>query len=611
MQMASEKYSNAGLARRLMHEWRFYWPHMAGILLLSLLSTPLVLLAPLAMKIAVDSFIGSKPLPAFVEAMLPSAFLQSCNAALVVAVGLGLLVALCTQLQTLANTMLYNYTYEKLVLSLRTRLFPHVQHLSLSYHDEKGTSDSTYRILYDTAVIPAIPLSGIIPLVTAGFTLVAMLYVVFYLSWQLAFVALGVAPVLLLISRPFNRRLNDLWHKAKKLDSSALSSLQEVLSSVRVVKAFGKEESEQEKLTHIAEEGVWARIRVAYSKGAFDFFIGITTAISMALVISIGMLQVKSDTLTLGELLMVVSYLMQLYGPLQIIVSKVAELQSSFTSAERALELLDEVPAVREHANAKSIRRAEGDIVFENVSFAYDDDASVLENVSFEVGKNTHLGIVGETGSGKTTLISLLTRLYDPTQGRILLDRVDIRDYKLKDLGNQFAIVLQEPVLFSRSIAENISYARPDASQEEIEEAARQANAHEFIAALPDGYDTEVGERGMRLSGGERQRISIARAFLKNAPILILDEPTSSVDVKTEAVIMEAVDRLIQDRTTFIIAHRPSTLKICDHLLMVKNGSITKIKTPESTEATEALMLDDYQPATDEIGNENRCLQED
>lgn len=586
-----------------MREWSSYWPHMGGILALSLLSTPLALLTPLAMKIAIDSFIGSKPLPGFIDALLPVTVTPSNNIALAIAVGLGLSIALVTQLQALGSTMLHNYTYEKLVLGLRTRLFPHVQHLSPSYHDTKGTSDSTYRILYDTAVVPAIPLSGIVPLVTAVFTLTAMVYVIFRLSWQLAIIALGIAPVLFLVSRPFNQRLNDLWHKAKQVDSAALSALQEVLSSVRVVKAFGKEESEQERLTQIAEDGVWARIRVAYSKGYFDFAVAMITAGGMALVLSIGMLQVKSGALTLGELLMVVSYVTQLYGPLQIIFTKVAELQSSFTSAERALELLDEVPEVLEHPNAKPLRRANGHIGFEAVSFAYDDENPVLKDVSFEVKQETRVGIVGETGSGKTTLVNLMTRLYDPTHGRILLDNEDIRNYKLKDLGNQFAIVLQEPVLFSKSIAENISYARQGASKEEIVNAAKLANAHDFISALPDGYDTGVGERGMRLSGGERQRISIARAFLKDAPILILDEPTSSVDVRTERAIMEAVERLMQNRTTFIVAHRPSTLKICEQLLVFANGKVEKTATPDSTAATEALMLDKAGPTKGKGGD--------
>ena len=276
------------------------------------------------------------------------------------------------------------------------------------------------------------------------------------------------------------------------------------------------------------------------------------------------------------------SYLAQLYAPLKTISKSAATLQSSLASAERAFALLDEAPDVVERPNAGRLLRASGAVAFHNVSFAYNGGAPVLHDVSFDIRPGTRVGIMGMTGAGKTTLVSLLTRFYDPTAGQILLDGVDLRDYKLADLRNQFAIVLQEPVLFSTSIAENIAYARPDASEEEIIEAAKAANAHEFIVSLPQGYETLVGERGMRLSGGERQRISLARAFLKDAPILILDEPTSSVDMKTEAAIMEAMERLMQGRTAFIIAHRLSTLTNCDVLLKIENGRLFDVTSDVS-----------------------------
>src|SRR5205814_3211666 len=268
-------------------------------------------------------------------------------------------------------------------------------------------------------------------------------------------------------------------------------------------------------------------------------------------------------------------YIAQLYGPLKTISKKTASLQNNLAGAERAFALLDEAPGVVERANARSLALARGAMVFRNVTFAYDHDEPVLRNISFEIQEGTCLGIAGTTGAGKTTLVNLLTRFYDPTAGQILLDGVDLRDYRLADLRNQFAVVLQEPVLFSTSIAENIAYAKPGAARAEIEAAARAANAHEFITALPQGYETAVGERGLRLSGGERQRISLARAFLKDAPILILDEPTSSVDTKTEALIMEALAALMRGRTTFIIAHRLSTLEGCDVRLRLDAGRLT------------------------------------
>jgi ATP-binding cassette, subfamily B, bacterial len=353
--------------------------------------------------------------------------------------------------------------------------------------------------------------------------------------------------------------------------------VQEALAAVRVVKAFGQEDREQERFLRRASEGVWARIRVAFAEGRFGLLVGLTTAVGTAAVLFIGVRHVQTGALTLGELLLVMAYLALLYAPLQTISKGTATMQSSLAGAERAFLLLDEAPDVVERPNARSVLRVSGAVAFHNVSFTYDKGHPVLHKVSFEIRPGTRLGIMGMTGAGKTTLVSLLTRFYDPTAGQILLDGVDLREYKLADLRNQFAIVLQEPVLFSSSIAENIAYARPDASEEKIKEAAKAANANEFIVSLPNGFHTLVGERGMRLSGGERQRIALARAFLKDAPILVLDEPTSSVDVQTETAIIEAMERLMHGRTTFVITHRLSALKYCDELLRIENGRLVAI----------------------------------
>jgi len=268
------------------------------------------------------------------------------------------------------------------------------------------------------------------------------------------------------------------------------------------------------------------------------------------------------------------SYLGQLYSPLKTIGRKAASLQGNLVGAERAFSVLDQERDVPERPNALSLKRASGSITFQNISFAYDEGHPVLHDICFEVPAGARVGISGRTGAGKTTLLSLLTRLYDPTSGAILLDGSDLRDYRLVDLRNQFAIVLQEPVLFSTTIAENIAYARPEAREEEIVRAAKLADAHDFIVGLANGYQTVVGERGMRLSGGERQRIALARAFLKDAPVLLLDEPTSSVDMKTEEAIMKATERLMQGRTTFLIAHRLSTLEHCDFRLEMEHGRL-------------------------------------
>ncbi len=578
-------YSDLTLYRRLLRQARPYWFHTAGIFLISLLATPLALLTPLPLKIVVDNVIGSYPLPSFLDALLPAAIAQSGVALLILAAGLQVGITLLSQLQELTASLLRTFTGEKLVLEFRAQLFRHVQRLSLAYADSKGTADSTYRIQYDAPAIQSIAIDGVIPFITAGLTIAGMIYVTARIDWELALIALAVTPILFLLTRFYRKRLRQQSREVKRLESSAVSVVQEVLSALRVVKAFGQEDREEERFVRRSSEGMRARIHLTFVEGGFGLLVGLTSAIGISAVLYIGARHVSEGILTLGELLLVMSYLSQLYAPLKTMSRKAASLQSHLAGAERAFSLLDEAPDVPERPSARPLVRTSGDVVFRNVSFAYpagrgassEMNHPILHDISFDIRAGTRLGIAGATGAGKTTLVGLLTRFYDPTLGHILLDGIDLRDYKLADLRNQFAIVLQEPVLFSTSVAENIAYARPGASERDIVAAAKAAGAHEFIVGLPRGYETPVGERGMRLSGGERQRIALARAFLKDAPILILDEPTSSVDMKTEAAIMEAMERLMRGRTTFMIAHRLSTLGICDARIEIEQGRIVAI----------------------------------
>src|SRR2546429_6085780 len=401
-----------------------------------------------------------------------------------------------------------------------------------------------------------------------------MLFVTAMIDWRLGLIALAVAPPLLLALHTYRRRLRSGWHQAKALESSALSVVQETLSALRVVKAFGQEEREGERF--VGRSGESARVQVALSsaEGRFGFVVALIMGCGTAAVLFVGTRSVQSGALTVGDLVLVMAYLQQLYEPLQTISKKAGSLQSSLASAERVFSLLDQAPDLIETPHARPLTRATGAVAFRHVWFSYDGEDPVLRDISFKLEPGTSIGVRGATGAGKSTLVSLLARFYDPTLGEIELDGIDLRDYRIADLRSQFAIVLQDPVLFSTSVAENIAYARASASAAEIEYAAAAANAHEFIAALPDGYDTPVGERGMRLSGGERQRISLARAFLKDAPILILDEPTSSVDIATEPSIMQAMGRLMSGRTTVMIAHRLSTLEGCPLQLQLERGRV-------------------------------------
>ena len=560
------------LYRRLATYARPYWPHILLVLVLQLLSTPLTLLGPVPLKIAVDTVLGSRPLPGWLRGVIPAGLGASAAGLLSVAAAMLLLTAILGSLLDMATDLLQTYTGEKLAQDFRSRLFRHVQRLSLSYHDMTGTSDSTYRIQYDAPAIQRIVVDGLIPLSGSVITVVAMIVVTVRINVHLAIVALSVSPALFLLSRYFGPQLRKDWKEIKRLDSSAMGVVQEALAAVRVVKAFGREDREENRFLDHSAMRVRRELQVSARQGIFDLLVGLVMAAGSAAALLIGVQSVRAGRLSLGNLLLVMAYLQQIYKPMRMISKKTVALESSMASAERAFALLDQVPEVTERRDARRVTRAAGNLLFLDVSFAYDAQHEVLHRVSFAAPPGTRVGIRGTTGAGKTTLVGLLMRFYDPTDGEILLDGVDLRDYNLGDLRRQFAIVLQEPVLFSTSIAENIAYGRPEATREAVVEAARLANAHDFIAALPEGYETLVGERGMRLSGGERQRISLARAFLLDAPILILDEPTSSVDVKTEEVIIEAMQRLMKGRTTFMISHRLDTLASCDMQVEIEQG---------------------------------------
>jgi len=571
---ADPRYSDWKILRRMALQARPYWLRIVLIFVLSLAATPLSLLTPLPVKIAVDNVVGLHPLSKLLKGIVPQGLQHSPTDLLTFAIALMLGVKLVSYFLAMGSSLLEAATSEGMVLDFRTKLFANVQRLSLRYHDSIGTSDSTFRIQYDAPSVQQITVNGIIPLLSSITTLFGMMYVMARLDMELAVVSLGIAPVLFWLARSFRGRLRQRWKDVKKLESAANSVVQEVLSSIRVVKAFGREEHEEARFFGRATHRKRELLRVSFLQDGFDLLVGMTLTIGTAGTLYLGVTHVRSGLLSLGDLILVLYYVNQLYDPLKAISKKMTDLQSALASAERAFALLDEAPEVVEHPHAKVLVRGRGDIRFEDVSFSYDGKNPVLRDVSLVVPAGTCVGIQGKTGAGKSTLISLLTRFYDVSGGRIVMDGVDIREYKLGDFRDQFGIVLQDAVLFSTSIAENIAYGRAGSTGAEIIEAARLANAHDFITALPDGYETLVGERGMRLSGGERQRIALARAFLRDSPVLILDEPTSALDMGTEAVILDALERLMRGRTTFVIAHRLGTLDRCDMHLEIRDGTL-------------------------------------
>jgi ATP-binding cassette, subfamily B, bacterial len=572
--------SNSVLGR-VLRESRSCWPHLSAIAVLSLLSLPLTLLYPLPLKIVVDSVLGSEPLPKWVVGHVPQAAAR--GSAIEFAIAVLLAIALLVNLQSFASWWLQTYTGEKLVWDFRARLLNHVQRLPLVFHDHYGATDSVYRIQHDAPAIQYVTIQGFVPLLTACSTLVGMVLVTARMDPVLALVTLLITPILFLLSIGCGRIVRQRSQRIKGLDSSAMSVIQEVIGSIRVIKAFGQEEREHTRFVRRSSERMSHQVRLAIQQAIFNVLIGLTIAGGTATALIIGVRHVRIGTLSVGSLLMIMAYVAQVYQPLQTLSTKVTDLQVWFASLERTFMLLDQEPEIAESPHALQLTRARGEFEFRDATFTYDESGRGLQGLSFHVPAGTRVGIVGSTGAGKTTLLNLLMRFYDPCRGKVLLDGVDMSEYRIGDLRRQFSVVLQEPVLFAASIAENIAYGRPDATDAEIVEAAKAAASHEFILKLPEGYETQAGERGSRISGGERQRISLARAFLRDTPILILDEPTSSVDLHTEAAIMEATEKLMAGRTTFMIAHRMSTLKSCDMVLVLDHGRLTEIRegTPE------------------------------
>lgn len=558
-------------------ECRSCWPHLLGIAGLSVLSLPLTLLYPLPLKVVVDSVLGTQPLPAWLARWVP--FLRFRAASLDAAIEILLAIAVLVSVQSLAAWWLQTYTGEKLVWDFRARLLNHVQRLPLMFHDRYGATDSVYRIQHDAPSIQYVTIQGLVPLVTAILTLVAMIVVTARMDLVLAMIALTITPALFLLSLGCSRIVRKRSETIKNLDSSALAVIQEVIGSIRVIKAFGQENREHDRFVRRSAKRMSQQVRLSIQQAVFNVLIGLTIAIGTAAALYFGVRHVRAGILTIGSLLMIMAYIAQIYQPLQTLTGKVTDLQVWLASLDRTFVLLDQQPEIAERHGARKLVTAAGEFEFRKVSFAYDDSGRGLHELNFRIPAGLRVGIVGATGAGKTTLLNLLMRFYDPSSGQVLLDDHDIRDYRIADLRRQYAVVLQEPVLFAASIAENIAYGKPDASDDEIIAAATAAASHDFILNLPEGYETQVGEQGSRLSGGERQRISLARAFLRNSSILILDEPTSSVDVHTEAAIMEATERLISGRTTFMIAHRLSTLKSCDLVLVLDQGRLIEMKT--------------------------------
>jgi ABC-type multidrug transport system fused ATPase/permease subunit len=521
------------------------------------------------------------PLPPGVETLLaPFAVAASLvdgqrEQRLATVVAAGLAIQLLHQLVMMFHSRLTSGTGQRMVRDLREQVFAHLQAVTLSQHGRVPTGDLIYRLEADACCLEHLVMRGLFPIVFSALTLIAMFAVLASIDLQLALVSLVVIPLLFLWLRIYGRRMRPAAQLAKELEAAMVQRLHESMTAIRLVKTYAREDFESQRFSSAADRALAARLGTTRQETLFSATVSSLTIAGTSLVILVGGGSVLNGRISLGTLLLLTAYLGFVYGPLCGIANTTGQLQQALASARRIRETLALVPEPADAPgtiDARAISR--GGVEFEGVSFHYDQERDVLRGMSFVARPGELVALVGLSGSGKTTAVSLITRLYEPTAGRILIDGADIRSYSLKSLRRRVSVVLQEALVFSGSVRDNLRYGRLDASDAQIEAAARAADAHGFIMALPQGYDTALGEGGQRLSGGQKQRIGIARAFLKDAPILILDEPTAALDNITEASIFEGLRHLQAGRTTFVIAHRLSTVRAADRILVLDQGRV-------------------------------------
>jgi ABC-type multidrug transport system fused ATPase/permease subunit len=557
----------------------FLRPHRSRVaLLIGLLVAQIGLgvLQPWPLKIVIDNVLNAQahPLPGLLGRWLTALSQGHLVGALAVVVAAGVVMQLLNEVAAAVGTRLQVETGQRMVHELRGRLFEHLQALSLHHHVTTTTGDAVYRIDADAYSIENIVMSGILPLATSVTTLVVMFAILVELDVTVALLSLAVVPFLYLCLRYYMHTIIERSERVKEMESRLMGRLYEVFSAIRLVKGFARETHETRRYTGFGAEVMKARIAITWQESLFGLAVAFITILGTAIVVIVGGRNVLRGQMTVGELTVVIAYLGAVYGPLSSIAHTTGRLQGAFAGAKRVREVFSIVPETDDPPDAVDGAGITGEIVFDRVGFSYPGGRPILQDISFQAHPGEMVALVGLTGAGKSTLVSLIPRFYVASEGRVLVDGIDVRQYGLRSLREKIGIVLQDPLLFAGSIADNLRYGRLDASDAEVEEAARAAHAHDFIARLPRRYDTPIAEAGGGLSGGERQRLSVARAFVKGAPIVILDEPTSSLDSISEAIVFGAVRRLRAGRTTVVIAHRLSTVRDADRILVLDEGRI-------------------------------------
>jgi len=553
------------------------------------------LLDPVPLKVVLDNVLRSKAPSGWLNTLILSLAgtdrLAIIKAAAIAVLIIALFGALCTYAEKLLTTRVGQWVMH----DLRQNLYFHIQRLSLAYHDQKSTGDLLSTVTSDIDSIQTFISSNLLDALINVLTLAGMVGVMFYINWQFTLIALSVAPVLALVVFKYTRSIRKASREVRKKQGEMVSVIQEVLSSMRVVKAFAREDYEVHRLEEESLENVEIALRARAVKARLSPLVEVIVAIGTGLVLWFGARLVLAGSLSAGSLVMFIWYLGKMYKPMQDLSKMTDAYSKASIGYERIREILDMDGEVKDQPGARKVARLRGKIEFDHVTFGYDPKSPTLEDMSFRIEPGQMAAFVGPTGAGKTTIISLISRFYDPVSGAVKIDGVDLRRYQQRSLREHISVVLQETVLFQGSIWHNIAYGKPNASRTEILKAAELANATEFIEKMPNGYDTLVGERGVTLSGGQRQRIAIARAVIRNTPILILDEPSSGLDAESERLVFDALDRLMKGKTSIVIAHRLSTIRSADVIFVVQDGKLIESGKHEELAAAGGLYAELYE----------------
>jgi subfamily B ATP-binding cassette protein MsbA len=579
-------------SRSIVDFLRPHWKALALALLAVVGEAGTDLLQPWPLKIVLDYLLQSKKPPTWMAVPLrwigPNKLAVLNFAVLAVAV-----IAIVGAISSYLENYLTASVGQSVMHDLRRTLYHHIHRLSLAEHDEKRTGDLIGRVTTDIEAIQSFITTALLGILSSVLTLVGIIGIMLYLNWRFTLISLAIAPVLFVVV--YTRRIKKASRAVRKKESELLSIVQEVFSSIRVVKAFAREDYEERRFERQSLENVETALLGRNIKGTLSPIVDIIVAIGTCLMLGYGARLVLAGQLTPGGLVLFLFYLGMMYKPMRDLSKMTDTVSNAEVGFDRIREVLETDSGMRDQAGARRAGRFKGKIEFDKVSFGYSHDQLILKDMSFAIEPGQVAAFVGPTGGGKTTLISLVARFYDPLSGEVRIDGTNIRTYTMKSLRQQISFVLQETLLFRASVWENIAYGRPEASREEIIRAAKLANAHEFIEEMPEGYDTMVGERGVTLSGGQRQRIAIARAVIRDTPILILDEPTSGLDAASEQAVFEALDRLMKDKTSIVIAHHLATIRRADIIFVVKDNTLVERGTHDELLAAGGLYSELYE----------------